>query len=210
MNKIHFPNNYIVWDLETSGLSGAKDKILEIGMFKVENGEVVEEKRWVLDNKIDIPEEITRINGMTSSIIKMEGRDPKECLEEFLEYVRDSKANLTHNGIKFDIGFLVEQTMQILNWELGRVEKLKNHLEGTAIDTAVIYKGAKICKLERMWNETFYQYGRRVMDTIIPGKYNLGWCCDELGVDRSNVVQHRALGDVFLTHEVFKKILVAA
>lgn len=207
MKNVEYPKSYIVWDLETSGLDGSKDKILEIGMFMVADGEVTTSRRWVLNHGIAIPEHITAINGMCKEIMDTEGQDPKKCLQEFLSFVNNSKANLTHNGIKFDIGFLVENCSQILEMTIGDVEKLRSHLENTAIDTAVIFK-ADLHGFKRQWNETFHQFAKRVMEAVLRGKYNLGVCCDELGIDRSTVTQHRALGDVQLTHEVFKKLLI--
>ena len=38
-------------------------------------------------------------------------------------------------------------------------------------------------------------------------KYNVAICCEELGVDRTGITQHRALGDCELTHEIYKKLL---
>ena len=207
MNKVEYPKSYIVWDLETSGLKFDEDKILEIGMYRVEDGETVEEKRWVLNNRIDIPEFITNINGMTTEIAEKEGVEPSVAFKEFLTYLRCSKANLTHNGIGFDIPFLVEQAAQVLEFTGERKEKFRAFLEDTAVDTAVIFK-ARIHEMERKWNESFIQFGQRVMSRIIRGKFNLGVCCDELGIDRSTTVQHRALGDVYLTNEVFKELLV--
>ena len=207
IKKIHYPDRYIVWDLETSGFNGTTDKILEIGLFKVEDGEVTEKKRWVLNHNIDIPQKITDINGMTKAICDAEGRDPKECLEEFLEEIRYSNANLTHNGVKFDIIFLVDQVKEILQWEEERVNNLRKKLEYTSIDTAMLFK-AHITGNKRYWNESFHQFAKRVGDEIVRGKYNLGVCCDELKIDRSKITQHRALGDVELTNEVFKAMLL--
>ncbi len=207
IKKIHYPDKYIVWDLETSGLDGTKDKILEIGMFKVEAGQVIDQKRWVLDNNIEIPQFITDINGMNAEIIKAEGKDPRLCIEEFLEHIRECEANLTHNGFKFDIGFLVSQVEQILQWDAERVNNLKKKLEYTSIDTAMIFKG-NMHGFKRMWNESQASYYKRVGEAILRGKYNLGVCCDELKIDRSKITQHRALGDVELTHEVFKAMLL--
>ncbi len=203
IKTIEYPKNYIVWDLETSGLDPKKSKILEIGMFRVVNGEVTQQKRWVLNHGIEIPAEITAINGMTKEIIDAEGRDPNECLLEFIHEVRHSDANLTHNGIRFDIGFFVESCSGL---EVD-LEKMKSHLQKTSIDTAVLFKAHRAGYL-RNWNESFFEYATRVMSVIIKGKYNLGVCCDELGIDRSKTTQHRALGDVELTHEVFKAMLL--
>jgi len=200
---IEFPKNYIVWDLETDGFDGNKNHILEIGMFSIRSGEVVSENRWVLNHNIEISEEITNINGMTKAIIDAEGMDPKKGLEEFLEYVKSADANITHNGIKFDIPFLVNHVKVVLEWDEEKLTKLTDHLNKTSIDTAMMFKG-NMHSIKRMWNETFYQYAKRVGDAILRGKYNLGVCCDELGIDRSKITQHRALGDVELTNEIYK------
>lgn len=209
MHKIIYPTSYIVWDLETNGFKAPENKILEIGLFKIENGVVVDTKRWVLNYGIEISAEITAINGMTKEIIDAEGRDPKVCLEEFLQYVRESKANLTHNGVRFDIPFLVDSVLGTLGetWTIERIEKLRSHLESTALDTAVFVKGGKL-GMSRLWNESFKQYADRVMNTIARGvKYNVGICCQELGIDMSKATQHRALGDVEFTNEIFKALL---
>ena len=48
------------------------------------------------------------------------------------------------------------------------------------------------------------------MNTFAKGvKYNVAICCEELGVDRTGITQHRALGDCELTHEIYKKLLNA-
>jgi len=206
IKKLHYPDSYLVWDLETSGFDGKKDKILEIGMFKIENGEIVETKRWVLNHGIEIPQHITEINGMTKAIVDSEGQDPAFCLEEFIQHIRDCDANLTHNGIKFDIVFLVDQISEVLKWEQERLDNLRKKLEYTSIDTAMLYK-AHITNNKRLWNESFHQFAKRVGEQIVRGKYNLGICCDELNIDRSKITQHRALGDVELTNLVFKAML---
>jgi DNA polymerase III epsilon subunit-like protein len=206
MITLQYPTSYIAWDLETSGLNFKEDKILEIGLYRVENGEVYESKRWVLDNKIQIPQHITDINGMTNEIIEKEGQDPAVCISQFIDYVRDSEANLTHNGINFDIKFMVQQAKQYIKHDDMQTESFRDYLNKSAIDTAVIFK-ANLHGMKKMWNETFYEFGVRVMKQVLNGKYNLGVCCDELGIDRSSIVQHRALGDVELTHLVYQKLL---
>ncbi len=50
--NIQYPKKYIVWDLETSGLDGTKDKILEIGLMCVEEGNVSVRKNWILNHDL--------------------------------------------------------------------------------------------------------------------------------------------------------------
>lgn len=208
--NIIYPKSYVAWDLETSGLDPAHDRILEIGAARVENGEIVERKSWLLQNNIDIPAEVTAIHGITNEIIAAEGRDPRECMEEFLAYLEPGRRpHLTHNGIWFDIPFIAEQAVRILELKMADFEKLRDSLYETAIDTAVIVKAGKI-DMARMWNEDFKDWADRVMGTKAFGvKYNVGLCCEEMGIDKTKVTQHRALGDIELTHEIFKRVIPA-
>ena len=190
----------LVWDLETTGFTAPVDRILEIGCFIVRGNEV-ERKHWVLDNKCVIPDNIVEITGITQEIIDQEGRDPVECLNEFLPLFKRAKANLTHNGIRFDIPFLTAYAADVLQWNNVSLETVRNMLRSTAIDTAVNFK-AKQLGMEQRENEPFVAFADRVMSIRAYGvKFNLGLCVESLGI-KSDLVQHRAMADVELTHEV--------
>jgi len=199
-------NNLLIWDLETSGLDFASSKVLEIGALIVDKSGNKTEKRWLLDNKIDIPKEASDINGITNEVIEKEGKDPKKCLLEFLPHFKDCDVNITHNGIKFDIPFLIIYTSKVLNFTEEEKQELYSLVRGTAYDTAVPIKSEKIgLKIDK--DESFIAFAERVMSVRAYGVlYNLAICCDELGIDRSKVVQHRALSDVYLTHLVYESL----
>ena len=197
--------DYIVWDLETTGFVAPECKILEIGCFVV-NGDKIEHKHWVLDNKVEIPEKITEITGITQAIIDDEGRDPEECLLEFLPYFKRCKQNVTHNGIRFDIPFIVNYAEDVLGWTAKQKAQATDLLNSTAYDTASKYKADKL-NLSQDADESFLHFSNRIMSMRVYGlKFNVGIACDELGIDRSKVVQHRAMADVELTHEIYKLI----
>lgn len=194
----------IVWDLETTGFVAPKAKILEIGCFII-RGDEIERKHWVLNNNVEIPEHIVEITGITQEIIDAEGRDPKECLEEFLPLFKDCEQNITHNGIKFDIPFIVAYAVDVLGWSEEQKEKVENLLKLTAYDTAVCFKAKKL-KMARMEKEHFINFAERVMSVRAYGvKFNLGLCVEESGI-KLDLVQHRAMADVELTHAIYKTI----
>lgn len=197
----------IVWDLETTGFVAPECKILEIGAFLIwDNGEI-EKKHWVLDNKVEIPQNIIEITGITPEIIAAEGRDPEECLKEFVAYLIMAKQNVTHNGIKFDIPFLLGTVGDVLKFDDAHKKELEEMLRSKAFDTAARFKGDKLGTIQYP-DETFVQYADRVMSQKVFGlKFNLGVCCDHYGIDRTNIIQHRALGDVELTHKLFNKFM---
>lgn len=197
---------YIVFDIETTGFVAPACSILEIGCFIV-RGKEIERKHWVLDNKIEIPERIIEITGITPEIIEKEGRDPKECLEEFLPLFKNCTKNITHNGIRFDIPFLTNYAASVLGWDDEQKENVVSLLRLTAYDTAVEVKAKKL-DMSMMDDEHFINFADRVMSVRARGvKFNLGLCVEELGI-KLDLVQHRAMADVELTHEVYKKIVL--
>lgn len=209
MKEILYPKTYLVWDLETSGLDKETCKILEIGCMKVSNGEVVERKSWVLNHGIEIPENITAITGITKELIDKEGQDPKKALSEFLDVILadQDEAHLTHNGMRFDIEWLAYHVAKALGFTVGQHKELLAALYTRALDTAVFVKAGKL-GMQRRWDESFKEWADRVMNTIAKGvKYNVAICCEEMGIDKTKVTQHRALGDVELTNEIYKKII---
>lgn len=196
--------DYMVWDLETTGFVAPECKILEIGCLLVK-GTAVERKHWVLNNRVEIPAVITEITGITKEIIEAQGRDPQECLEEFLPLFNKCKKHITHNGIKFDIPFLVETANQLFSYTQDQKMTLTNLLRSTAYDTAVKFKADKL-NLVPEWRESNIQFADRVMNIRAFGvKYNLGVCVEELGI-KLDLKAHRAMADVEMTHEVYKKI----
>lgn len=210
MRNLQYPNSYIVWDLETSGLDKTTGKILEIGCLKIKNGEVVDRRSWFLNHGIEIPLEITKINGITKEMIATQGIDPKDALEEFYIMAVSAAAHITHNGMRFDIEWLAYHVVQTLDWTEERRRILVEQLYCNALDTAVFVKAQKL-GMRRGWNESFKEWSDRVMNTRTPGlKYNLSLCCDELGIKRDGITQHRALGDCELTNEIYKKIILTA
>lgn len=196
--------DYIVWDIETTGFVPPEAVITELGCFIVRGFEV-EQRHWVFQNNVEIPEKITELTGITKEIIDAEGTDPKQNLLEFLPLFKKAKKNITHNGVRFDIPFLIGYAKHVLGWSAQEEMAVTNLIRSTAFDTAVDFKAEKLGH-EQEPRESYAQFADRVMNERVAGlKFNLGLVCDEKKIDRSNVVQHRALADVYLTHEVYKK-----
>lgn len=94
---------YVVFDLETTGFSSIKDKIIEIGAVKVVNGEVVDRFSTFVNPKRPIPFEITQLTGITDEMV-IESPDIETILPQFLEFVGDGVL-VAHNA-GFDVGFI--------------------------------------------------------------------------------------------------------
>ena len=96
-------DTYVVFDLETTGFSSIKDKIIEIGAVKVENGVITDKFSTFVNPKVPIPFEITNLTGITDDMV-MEAPDIETILPQFLEFVGD--AVLVAHNASFDVSFI--------------------------------------------------------------------------------------------------------
>ncbi len=94
---------YVVFDLETTGFSPIKDKIIEIGAVKVENGQITEKYSTFVNPRVPIPFQITQLTSITDQMV-MDAPDIETILPEFLEFVGD--AVLVAHNAGFDVGFI--------------------------------------------------------------------------------------------------------
>ncbi|TVY12238.1 exonuclease domain-containing protein [Candidatus Phytoplasma pini] len=106
-------HNYVVFDLETTGLSPKRDQIIEISAIKIENGKIVNNKIFeqLINPKRTINQKITELTGIKNEDI-VDKPTIDQILPEFLKFI-EGYVLIAHN-ISFDIGFL-ESKIQELN-----------------------------------------------------------------------------------------------
>ncbi len=95
---------FVIFDLETTGLSPDRDAILEIGAMVVRNDELTTETfETLVQPGRNIPFYISKINGITDKMVQHAPRI-EEALPKFLEFVAGRQL-VAHNA-SFDIGFV--------------------------------------------------------------------------------------------------------
>jgi DNA polymerase-3 subunit alpha (Gram-positive type) len=94
--------SFCVFDLETTGSNQKTDKIIEIGLVKIENLKIVKTKDFLINPEIKIPEFIQNLTGIFQENVK---NSPviEEVIDEILEFMGDSI--LVAHNISFDIPF---------------------------------------------------------------------------------------------------------
>lgn len=98
-----FETTFVVLDLETTGLSPARDHITEIGAVKVRGGEVLGELRTFVHPGGPIPPRITAVTGITDAMVR-----DAPTLTTIWPTVRrflDGAVFVAHNA-SFDLSFL--------------------------------------------------------------------------------------------------------
>ena len=96
-------DSYVVFDIETTGLSPKSCKIIEIGAVKIENGEKVDEFSKFINPEVPIPYNITKLTSITDEMV-MDSPNIETVLPEFLDFVGDSVL-VAHNA-SFDTSFI--------------------------------------------------------------------------------------------------------
>jgi DNA polymerase III subunit alpha, Gram-positive type len=101
---------FVVFDLETTGSKAPPCRIIEVGAYRVRNGEVTDEFQTLLDPGMPIPWFITNLTGITEEMVWGAPRFD-DIAHDLLSFIGDSVLVAHNSG--FDMGFL--------NFEIGRV-----------------------------------------------------------------------------------------
>ena len=116
-------NSYVALDLETTGIGARHEKITEIGMVKVIDGETTDTYHTMVNPHREIPKRIVELTGITDDMVK-DALGIEEILDEVLAFTEDLP--LLGHQIIFDYGFLVQAAVnQKMEFECEAVDTLK-------------------------------------------------------------------------------------
>lgn len=99
-----YPSNYVIVDIETSGLSPEKNEIIEIGAVKVINNEIVDTFNMFVKSVIPISSVIEKLTGISNQLLEIEGQEPSHVLLQFNTFIENYPL-IAHNS-SFDKGFI--------------------------------------------------------------------------------------------------------
>ena len=102
--------DYVVFDIETTGFSPVSNRIIEIGAVKVSGGSIKERFSTFVNPQTPIPFEIENLTSITDDMVK-DAPVIEEVLPKFLEFCENSVL-VAHNA-SFDMSFILENCRRL-------------------------------------------------------------------------------------------------
>lgn len=96
-------NEFVVFDLETTGLDFATHKVTEIGAVKIKNGKIIETFSSFVNPQKEISREITRLTGITNEMVK-DAPLIEDVIPDFYKFCKN--CILVGQNVQFDFGFI--------------------------------------------------------------------------------------------------------
>lgn len=193
------PTEFVVYDFETTGLDTQICDVTEIGALKVKDGEVVGKFECLIKLADPLPPIITTITGITDAMLSEFGIDEREAFVNFKEFMGDLPA-VGHNILGYDNAILARKFYK----HLGLSEIRRKDL-----DTYALFK-AHVDKIKIEKDEPIEAFCVRMINTRnkLGSRYSLGFAHQFLGCDSTGIVSHRAMGDVKMVLDIYKKLTI--
>ena len=199
-----FDGTFICFDIETTGLSAARDKITEIGAVKVENGIITDKFSTFVNPEMPIPQKITQLTGITDKMVK-DAPSQSEAVSAFLEFAGDNVL-VAHNA-PFDTSFIAKAC-----------EDMGREYNYTSIDTVAISRAIltdiKNCKLDtvaKFLRLGEFNHHRATDDAEMLAKIFITLCrrlTDDFGITKTNDINTKIAGGDFKKLPTYHQIIL--
>ena len=199
-----FDGTFICFDIETTGLSAARDKITEIGAVKVENGVITDTFSTFANPEMPIPQKITQLTGITDDMVK-DAPSQSEAVGAFLEFAGDNVL-VAHNA-PFDTSFIAKAC-----------EDMGREYNYTSIDTVAISRAIltdiKNCKLDtvaKFLRLGDFNHPRATDDAEMLARIFINLCqrlTDDYGITKTNDINTKIAGGDFKKLPTYHQIIL--
>ena len=78
---------YVVLDLEMTGLSAKTDQIIEIGAIRICDGQIADSFACIVNSHCHVPERIVELTGITDEMVR-EGMERDEAISRLLDFIQ--------------------------------------------------------------------------------------------------------------------------
>ena len=101
---------FVVFDIETTGFSPIKNKIIEIGAVKIRNGEIIDRFSEFINPLVPIPYRIEKLTSITDEMV-IDAPTREVIIPKFVEFCEG--AVLVGHNVSFDISFINQNCKEL-------------------------------------------------------------------------------------------------
>ncbi len=108
------PRNYVVVDIETTGINHFVDDIIEIGAVRYIEGKEVDRFSTLIKSEKILSKKIVELTGITDELLQTSGIEKETAIRELYSYLKNDEIVLGHNFASFDFYFLDDAYNEVL------------------------------------------------------------------------------------------------
>jgi DNA polymerase-3 subunit alpha (Gram-positive type) len=187
---------YVIFDVETTGLSAIYDKVIELSAVKMENGNVIDQFEEFIDPGFPLSETTINLTSITDDMVRG-SMSEKEVFTKFREFYED--AIIVGHNVTFDIGFM----------NTGYLRHGMDEIKNPIIDTLTLarflhptLKGYRLNTLAKKFGVALEHHHRAIYDAETTG--HLCYIFLKDAEDRYGIEYHEQLNDHMTENDAYK------
>ncbi|KRK58738.1 PolC-type DNA polymerase III [Fructilactobacillus fructivorans] len=187
---------YVVFDVETTGLSAIYDKVIELSAVKMQNNNVIDQFEEFIDPGFPLSEQTTNLTSITNDMVAG-SKSEEEVFKLFREFYGD--AIIVGHNVTFDVGFMNT------GYERHGMDKISNPIIDTLTLARFLYpnfKSYRLNTLAKKFDVSLEHHHRAIYDAESTGHLNYLFLKE--AEDKYNIQYHDQLNDHMEEHDAYK------
>lgn len=187
---------YVIFDVETTGLSAIYDKVIELSAVKMQGKEVIDQFEEFIDPGFHLSDQTTDLTSITDDMVRG-SKSEEEVFKLFRAFYGD--AIIVGHNVTFDIGFM----------NAGYARHGMGPVENPIIDTLTLarflyptLKSYRLNTLAKKFNVALEHHHRAVYDAESTGHLNYIFLKD--AEDQYGIKYHDELNDHMSDNDAYK------
>lgn len=156
---------YVIIDVETTGLDYNQDRIIEVGLLKIGMDGIKEQFQCFVQTDKVIPENVANLTGITNEMIQRQGITEADAVNKIKEFIGSDL--IVGYNVQFDVRFLqkqgervgknimIKKTKDVLQIARRELDDLKDY----KLETVASYFSLDIGKAHRALEDCMLVYG---------------------------------------------------
>ena len=187
---------YVVFDVETTGLSAIYDRVIELSAVKMQNNNVIDQFEEFIDPGFPLSEQTTNLTSITNEMVRG-SKSEEEVFKLFREFCGDDV--IVGHNVTFDVGFMNT------GYDRHGMPEIKNPIIDTLTLARFLYpnlKGYRLNTLAKKFDVNLEHHHRAIYDAETTGHLNYLFLKD--AEDRYGILYHDQLNEHMNDNDAYK------